>query len=590
MERAGRSPGRGAGAGAGPAGAPGEGAARGRRARSASARSARVRSASARVRSASASSARSARSACSARSVRSVDLGAAERARSPAGSQASRASRASRAVSQAASLDSAGGLSASPTASMAESAGSWISVSFQSQTEEERFRRVCRILGVVGYVYLFTGSCSFFSSLYPVRERAGPVNSVDAFVVTSNIIAIDLCSALFVVCGFIAAYAHANMTAADWWEFSKIVSLFVLVDLWLSTGVALLAGSVFHLARHTFRFEDVALTALTGTTGLRVLEFRQDWRAWHDLNPTGWVVPSLMYCVLLLPVSTRTNQRLRGLWSGGGDFLALGNAVLPITVIGLFALVRDDTNVFFANSANLGYRLFEFNLGTCLYTLSVRDGPAQRVLRKVLAVLQRVAGAVFFLFCMVWWSTLGTAAPPGVGETCVRMYTFSPCLKVHHGFLLRGCLLGITLVATVMEAPQPGPHLPTAQRRLGREHLAPVLSAALFLWPTCYVIELLLELNFSAELAHDYAMLLVFVVPHVALGAAFVWDETGKRKAFAAAERGLDALAARGAAWGAAWRGRWRRGGPWWRGGRAERAERGGPEERGSLAQGAACA
>jgi hypothetical protein len=537
-----------------------------------------------------------------ARGAGSEDLGARARAASPAGSAASHAglragSRAgSLAGSRAGSLESVGGLSVSPTgstASMAESAGSWISVSFQSQTEEERFRRVCRILGVIGYVYLFTGSCSFFSSLYPVRERAGPVNSVDAFVVTSNIIAIDLCSALFVVCGFIAAYAHANMTAADWWEFSKIVSLFVLVDLWLTTAVALLMGSVFHLARHSFRFEDVALTAITGTTGLRVLEFRQDWQAWHDLNPTGWVVPSLMYCVLLLPLSTRTNQRLRGLWSGGGDFLALGNAVLPITVIGLFALVRDDTNVFYANSANLGYRLFEFNLGTCLYTLSVRDGPAQRVLRKVLAVLQRVAAAVFFLFCMVWWSTLGTAAPPGVGETCVRMYTFSPCLKVHHAFLLRGCLLGMTLVATVMEAPQPGPHLPTAQRRLGREHLAPVLSAVLFLWPTCYVIELLLELNFSAELAHDYAMLLVFVVPHVALGAAFVWDETGKRKAFAAAERALEELAARRAAWRAGRGGLgplwglplW---GAWWRGraGRSESAES--AEAREGLARGAA--
>ncbi|NBX19075.1 MAG: hypothetical protein EBR09_17155, partial [Proteobacteria bacterium] len=417
-------------------------------------------------------------------------------------------------------------------------------MSFQSQAEEERFRRVCRVIGVIVYVYLFTGSCSFFSSLYPVRAERAAVNSVDAFVVTSGIVAIDLCSALFVVCGFIAAYAHANMTAADWWEFAKIVSLFVLVDLWLSTCVALVVGSVFHLARHSFRFRDVGLTVLTGTTGLRVLEFRQDWRAWHDLNPTGWLVPSLMYCVLLLPLSTRTNQRLRGLWSGGGDFLALANAVLPITVIGLFALVRDDTNVFYANSANLGYRLFEFNLGTCLYTLSVRDGPAQRVLRKVLVVLQRVAPAVFFLFVMMWWATLGVAAAPGVGETCVRMYTFSPCLKVHHAFLLRGCLLGMTLVARTMEAPPPGPRLPLAHRELGREHLAPVLSAALFLWPTCYVIELLLELNFSAELAHDYAMLLVFVVPHAALGAAFVWDETGKRRAFAGAERGLDALAA----------------------------------------------
>jgi hypothetical protein len=87
----------------------------------------------------------------------------------------------------------------------------------------------------MGYAYLVTASCSFFSSLYPAREPAcaAPPASVDAFLVTSSIVAIDLCSALFVICGFMAAYAHANMTSADWYEFSKIVGLYVLVDLWL---------------------------------------------------------------------------------------------------------------------------------------------------------------------------------------------------------------------------------------------------------------------------------------------------------------------------------------------------------------------
>jgi hypothetical protein len=159
------------------------------------------------------------------------------------------------------------GASPSPPASLAGSGSSvsWMSVSFQSSNEEERFRRVCRVLGLIGYVFLFTASCSFFSSLYPVRAagtREGPqaagaaaATSVDAFVVTSNIIAIDLCSALFVICGFVAGYTHANMAAADWCEFSKIVSLYVLVDLWLSTCATLVLGSIFHLAKHSFRFQ-----------------------------------------------------------------------------------------------------------------------------------------------------------------------------------------------------------------------------------------------------------------------------------------------------------------------------------------------
>jgi hypothetical protein len=97
-------------------------------------------------------------------------------------------------------------------------------------------------------VYLFTASCSFFSSLYPVRAEAAAATSVDAFLVTSNIIVIDLCIVFFVICSFVVAYTHANMMAADWCEYAKIVSLYVLVDLWLSTCWTMLIGSIFHLA------------------------------------------------------------------------------------------------------------------------------------------------------------------------------------------------------------------------------------------------------------------------------------------------------------------------------------------------------
>ena len=433
------------------------------------------------------------------------------------------------------------------SADSGSSCSSWISVTFANGHEEERFRRVCNALLMVGYVYLFTGSCSFFSSLYPVRKAVAAVASVDAFLVTSNIIAIDLCSALFVVCGFMAAYTHANMTAGDWGEFSKILGLYVFVDLWLSTAATLFAGSIFHLAKQSFRLRDVGLTLLNGVTGLRIFEYRQDWRAWHDLNPPAWLVPSLLFCTLLLPLSTRTNMRLRALWSGGGDELALANAVLPLIVIGLFALVRDDTNVFFANSANLGYRLLEFNLGACLYTLSLRECRAQRVLRKMFAVLHRISSAVYFVFVMIWWSELGAPAPAALSKVCVRMYYFSPCIAVHHGFLMRGCLLGVVFIATVLEPPRPA--LPRAGRRVLNTYLSPVLSAILFLWPTCYVVELLLEVNFSTTLAHEHAMLLVFAVPHIALGVSFVWEEVGKRRLYTACEAFLEFCQARCATW-----------------------------------------
>jgi hypothetical protein len=63
----------------------------------------------------------------------------------------------------------------------------------------------------------------------------------------------------------------------------------------------------------------------------------------------------------------------------------------------------------------------------------------------------------------------------------------------------------------------------------------------------------MLELNFSTVLAHDHAMLLVFVVPHVRdnprLGVAFLWEETGKKRAFAVCENLICVVVARYDAW-----------------------------------------
>jgi hypothetical protein len=46
-------------------------------------------------------------------------------------------------------------------------------------------------------------------------------------------------------------------------------------------------------------------------------------------------------------------------------------------------------------------------------------------------------------------------------------------------------------------------------------------------------------MKFSTALAHEHAMLLVFVVPHLALGVAFVWEETGKKRVNATCEASL---------------------------------------------------
>jgi ABC-type spermidine/putrescine transport system permease subunit II len=76
--------------------------------------------------------------------------------------------------------------------------------------------------------------------------------------------------------------------------------------------------------------------------------------------------------------------------------------------------------------------------------------------------------------------------------------------------------------------------------------LTSAMSAVLLTWPACYIVHLLLELNFGLQLVHDNAPLLTLVVPHIALALAMLWDTAWKQNAFVAVDSWLDrALASR---------------------------------------------
>ncbi len=62
-----------------------------------------------------------------------------------------------------------------------------------------------------------------------------------------------------------------------------------------------------------------------------------------------------------------SNNRLHGCYPRAGLFLLLVNALVPIVTISLFALLHEDTNIFFINSTHFGYRLLEYNIGICFF-------------------------------------------------------------------------------------------------------------------------------------------------------------------------------------------------------------------------------
>lgn len=217
--------------------------------------------------------------------------------------------------------------------------------------------------------------------------------------------------------------------------------------------------------------------------------------------------------------------------------LILMNSCAPIVVISLFALIRDDTNIFYVNATNVGYRLLEFNLGVCLYT-SMQLCPL--TCSKFAHVINYVGKYIVVLFVLVWWAELGTAVQSSY-DTCIRMYHFSPCIEMHHGFLMRGCLLGITLLCMIVIA-EDRPPLPIASADSGAwaACIPCGLSTIVFTWPVCYIVHLLLEANFGLWLVYDNAALLVLVVPHITFAAAFLWNATWKVRIFNAAEAAVD--------------------------------------------------
>jgi hypothetical protein len=68
------------------------------------------------------------------------------------------------------------------------------------------------------------------------------------------------------------------------------------------------------------------------------------------------------------------------------------------------------------------------------------------------------------------------------------------------------------------------------------------MSAVLLTWPACYVVHLLLEVNFGLQIVRDNAALLALVVPNVALAVGLLWDASWKSAVFIAAERALDRM------------------------------------------------
>ena len=158
----------------------------------------------------------------------------------------------------------------------------WIMLRFQLSKDALRFKMFVLWMWVLVSAYDMASCTMFLCSLYPVHMQQvnstilRRVSSVDTFVMTSHILVIDISSAIFVLAGFFAAYTFANIAARDRAELCRTIALYTVIDVWLCAGLAMLFGSIFHLSQHSFKPQDLLLTALEAITCLHVFELRQD--------------------------------------------------------------------------------------------------------------------------------------------------------------------------------------------------------------------------------------------------------------------------------------------------------------------------
>ena len=435
-----------------------------------------------------------------------------------------------------------------PRSETSETPSSHFQLVFQLRKDALRFQMFIAMSCFFVYLYMIDSCVMFFSSLYPVFGAQNPsqnrTSAVDFLLVTSHICAIDITSAFFVLCGFFAAYTYENVPAADHADLRKLIAVYALIDVWLAGLLTLLVSSVFHLVRHSFRAVDVALTTLENVFCLRVFDVHQDSARWHSMNPSAWPVLCLFWATLLTSFTMQGNERLRRCHQTAGLVIQWVNACGPILIISLFALVHDNSNVFYMNASNVGYRVLEFNLGICMYSLmSTRP----ELFWRLAGVASSTCPYVMATFVLVWWAQLGAAVQQQDTQhtSCIRMYHFSPCIEMHHGFLMRGCILGVVLVCRVLMSTEDEMHRLATCVVFDAHALPAAMSAVLLTWPACYLVHLLLEVNFGLQLVHDNAALLTLVVPHIAVTLAMLWDTSWKQHAFVSVDSWLDRSASR---------------------------------------------
>ena len=130
-----------------------------------------------------------------------------------------------------------------------------------------------------------------------------------------------------------------------------------------------------------------------------------------------------------------------------------------------------------------------------------------------------MVGATRFTCCVLLWN----------------MHPYVLLFSLHSSssrILMRGCFLGVTLISHIVLSIKQNLILDqTRDDTFSSRHgilLANSMSTVVFIWPMCYVVHILLEMNFSESQVHENASILVLIVPCITWGVGLLWNSTWK--------------------------------------------------------------
>lgn len=370
------------------------------------------------------------------------------------------------------------------------------------------------VMIVCSYVYVACSVIGFFTSMHLKAE-----SRLDFMAVSADVIAIDLSSAVFVVTGFVGSQVLESQAPDTVVPYLKYLTMYVLIDSWIATILSCIFGSLFHLAELNFHVQDIGITCIEGLTGLQVLDWSQAANSWHSLNNPIWFLHCLLYAVISIPFTHNGIEKVTSLFPTYAHYFVLVNSIVPVAVISFFALYHSKSNVFYTNVTNIGYRLLECNLGIAVYYQVKRLDLLTLRCLELLSVCYR---AIVCIFCMIWWTHVGLTVDLSV-DNCIRLYYFSPCIKWHNGFLMRGCLIGITFIAVI--------GLTKKQMKISDvfvQQLKTIPTVISMCYPASYVLSLLLQINFTRSLMLENTPLIVFCIPFLLHVIAKVWVSSHK--------------------------------------------------------------